>query len=287
MLQGPRYRPAIRRQVKPEPGPVVAVALLLVALVITTVIFLVHKPGFVAPARPLDPGHSPLAIPSPSSKPLPSATPIAVNPANPATYLELLNVNPEKLPPEQAKIANALNQAASGVSKVPEDYLALIQRFSQDVLQPLNTAKTPPELDNIQTAGQRLRDEVKRARDSYAATATTLTGDLTKAGLAGDLAGQVAARFVERAQLTREPVFSGAESVSQDAIACADVLKTNIKKWHRDPSGKLVFRSKAVRAAYRKNLSQLKSDVDKLNQALSQNPKAMNTNEHQSPLTLF
>jgi hypothetical protein len=270
MLQGPRYRPGLRRRAKPEPGPVVVTVLVLVALVVTAVVFLVHKPGFVAATRSAERVPSPVGIPSASPKPLPSATPIAVSPGNPASYLELLNANPEKLPPDQARLADALNHAASDISKGPDDYLALARRLDQDVLQPLNTAKTQAELEKVRTAGQRLRDEAKRTRAFYAAFPTSLTGELTKAGLAVDLAGQVAAKFVERTQSTRAPVFYGADTVGQDAIACVDVLEKNQKTWRRNAGGKLAFRSKSIQTAYKKNLDQLRGDVDKLNQALLQ-----------------
>jgi hypothetical protein len=270
MLQGPRYRPGLRRRAKPEPGPVVVTALVLVALVVIAVVSLVHKPGFVAATRSAEGVQSPAGIQSASPKPLPSATPVAVSPGNPASYLELLNANPEKLPPDQARLADVLNHAALDISKGPDDYLALAQRLDQDVLKPLNTAKTQAELEKIRTTGQRLRDEAKRASDFYAAFPTSLTGELTKAGLAVDLAGQVAAKFVEQAQSIREPVFHGADTVGQDAIACVDVLEKNKKAWRRNAGGKLTFRSKSVVAAYKKSSDQLKGDVDKLNQALLQ-----------------
>ncbi|HEY0790292.1 MAG TPA: hypothetical protein VGD78_04430 [Chthoniobacterales bacterium] len=252
---------------KPEPGPVVAVALLLVAFVVTAVVFLVRKPGFVAPARP---GRAAVAASSAVLKPPPSVVPVAVSPGNPASYLELLNADPERLPPEQARIANALNHAVSGISQGPDNYVALGRRVDQDIVQPLNTAKTQVDLDNLRTAGQRLCDEGKQARDFYTTFATTLTGKLAEAGLAAEVAGQVAAKFVERTQSTREPVFSGVETVGRDAIACVDVLVRNQKRWHRNASGTLAFRAKAVRTAYQTSSNQLRRDVDKLDQAIAQ-----------------
>src|SRR5437764_203634 len=175
------YRPGTTRGAKASPVGVIFVAVVLVALVVTAVICLLRKPA-IAPQSAGDSGASQAVVTpphvEPKARPAPASTPVAVSPQDPASYLRLLDADPANVPPDQQKVATALNQAALAVSKSPDGYIAAVQQVNRNISEPLNTAESKDDLEKIRGAGQALHGEVQKARDFYVSLKASLLDDL-------------------------------------------------------------------------------------------------------------
>ncbi len=275
----PNYRPGTGRRGS-RSAVVLLVVLLLVILAVAAVVFLVRKPGTPpvtgaagtvggTPAQAAA-GATAATTPTPAPSVQPTPTLVTVNPSDPASYLELMNVDPAHLPPDQAKVAGILTHSALAASKAPEGYLPLMAQVNQSVFGPLNAGKTKADFDVVRSSGQALRDEVQKARVYFTDLQTSLSADLAKAGLPADLAGGVAGKFVERAQAKRVALYDAVDKTGTDAIVCADTLQKNANAWRREADGKLSFRAKPLMEEFDGQTTRLRADVDAYNGATTQ-----------------
>jgi hypothetical protein len=197
----------------------------------------------------------------------PVPTPAPVNPQDPTTYLDLVKYDPATLPPDQARIASALIKKAMVLDRVPPDEVAALQVLDKEVFAPLRAAKNETELAAVRSAAQKLGEACQKTRDFYAQVQESVRSDLQVAGLDENLAGAVAAKFVERSQSKTAARTAAATEVSQNTVVMVDFLAQNSAKWSRQ-GDKLAFSSRSTKEQFDRLAEEHRAAIDRLNAAI-------------------
>jgi hypothetical protein len=181
------------------------------------------------------------------------------SPTSPEDYLALTRYDTRTLPPDQKAIALALADAIGNASAL-QDRLTALEQTVQNELPSLQSANAIAAYAKIKPQAAKLLEAANQQKLFFENLQSTLTGQLEKNGVHGELAKQVATLFYQQTPGQKAiDQATKSDELATEILAIANLLEETPSKWSVSSDGAIHSSDKKLEEEYQTHAAALRS----------------------------